>query len=193
MEAIYNYRRIKVNNQLSATEKNLLLKIAREAIVNYIMKGSKPALDVSSESLLTKQGCFVTIKHKGSLRGCLGQFTSDKPLCQLVQEMAIAAATHDPRFYPMVVEDLQNFDLEISILSPIKKIDSIDEIEVGVHGLYIEKNSYRGVLLPQVATEYGWDRLTFLSQTCLKAGLDKEAWKDDADIHIFSAQVIEEK
>ena len=182
-----------MNNQLSTTEKNLLLKIARESIVNYIMKGSKPALDVSSEGLLTKQGCFVTIKHKGNLRGCIGQFTSDKPLCQLVQEMAIAAATHDPRFYPMVVEDLQNFDLEISILSPLKKIDSIDEIEVGVHGLYIEKNSYRGVLLPQVATEYGWDRYTFLSQTCLKAGLDKEAWKDDADIHIFSAQVIEEK
>jgi AmmeMemoRadiSam system protein A len=179
-----------VNNHLSANEKKLLLKIARESIIHYIQKGNKPKFVVTNDSLLTTQGCFVTIKQKGKLRGCLGQFTSDKPLCQLVQEMAIAAATRDPRFYPMRNEDLQHFDLEISILSSLKKIDSIEDIQVGVHGLYIEKNFCRGVLLPQVAVEYGWDRNTFLDQTCLKAGLDKEAWKDQADIYIFSAQIF---
>lgn len=182
-----------MKNHLSTTEKKLLLKIARESIIHYVQKGNKPKFEISNESLLTAQGCFVTIKQKGKLRGCLGQFTSDKPLCQLVQEMAIAAATRDPRFYPMRNEDLQNFDLEISILSPLQKIDSIEEIQVGVHGLYIEKNFCRGVLLPQVAIEYGWDRNTFLEQTCLKAGLDKEAWKDQADIHIFSAQIFGEE
>ena len=188
-----NYTGIKVDNQLSATEKNLLLKIARESIIDHITKEGKPVLDISSQELLTMRGCFVTIKHKGTLRGCIGQFTSDKPLYQLVQEMAIAAARHDPRFHPMTVKDLHDFDLEISILSPLKRVESINEIEVGVHGLYIVKNSYRGVLLPQVAREYGWDRDTFLSQTCLKAGLDKDAWKEDADIHIFSAQIIRDK
>jgi AmmeMemoRadiSam system protein A len=88
--------------------------------------------------------------------------------------------------------DLENIDLEISVLSPLKKIDFIEEIEVGKHGLYIEKNFYRGVLLPQVAVEYGWDRNTFLEQTCLKAGLEKNAWKEEADIYIFSAEVFGE-
>ena len=179
-----------MKSHLSTTEENLLLKIARESINNYVSEGIKTPIEASGENLLAKQGCFVTIKQKERLRGCLGQFTSDKPLCQLIQEMAIAAATHDPRFYPMENEDLQNFELEISVLSPLQKIESIEEIEVGVHGLYIEKNFYRGVLLPQVAIEYGWDRDTFLSQTCLKAGLDKDAWKEDAEIYIFTAQVF---
>lgn len=179
-----------MKSHLSTTEQNLLLKIARESIINYVSKGSKTPIEECCESLLAKQGCFVTIKHKGRLRGCLGQFTSDKPLCQLIQEMAIAAATRDPRFYPMENEDLQNFELEISVLSPLQKIESIEEIEVGKHGLYIEKNFYRGVLLPQVAVEYAWDKDTFLAQTCLKAGLDKDAWKEDADIFIFTAQVF---
>jgi len=182
-----------VKNHLSAAEKSLLLEIAREAILTYVRQGSKPALKASCDNLSAKQGCFVTIKQNGNLRGCLGQFTADKPLCQLIQEMAIAAATRDPRFYPMVNDDLQNFDLEISVLSPLQKIESVEEIEVGTHGLYIEKNFYRGVLLPQVAVEYGWDRNTFLSQTCLKAGLDQDAWKEDADIFIFSAEVFGDK
>ena len=179
-----------MNSHLSTTEKNLLLKIARESISNYVSKGSKTPIEVPCESLQAKQGCFVTIKHKERLRGCIGQFTSDKPLCQLIQEMAIAAATRDPRFYPMENEDLENYELQISVLSPLQKIESVEEIEVGKHGLYIEKNFYRGVLLPQVAIEYGWDRDTFLAQTCLKAGLDKDSWKEDADIFIFTAQVF---
>jgi AmmeMemoRadiSam system protein A len=94
----------------------------------------------------------------------------------------------------MKEDDLQNFALEISVLSPLKKIDSIEEIEVGIHGIYLERGYYRGVLLPQVATEYGWDRETFLRQTCLKAGLPTDSWQaEDTEIYIFSAQIFGDK
>ena len=175
---------------LSAKEKQILLKIAREAIVNFVQEGTIPQREVTNVNLLVKQGCFVCIKTNGMLRGCIGNFTSDKPLYQLVQEMALSAATQDPRFYPMKKSELENFELEISILSPLSKISSIDEILVGVHGLYLEKNFSRGVLLPQVAVEYGWDRDAFLSQTCLKAGLGKDEWREGTDIYTFSAQIF---
>jgi AmmeMemoRadiSam system protein A len=181
-----------VNGNLSTEEKEKLLAIARESITCHVKGEQVPVFDVKEENLLKCVGCFVTIKSDGKLRGCLGQFTSGKPLHMLVREMAVAAATRDPRFYPMRNEDLANFELEISVLSPLERIDSVDEIEVGKHGLYIEKNFYRGVLLPQVAVEYGWDRNTFLSQTCLKAGLGKDDWKDEAEIYIFSAEVFAE-
>jgi AmmeMemoRadiSam system protein A len=106
--------------------------------------------------------------------------------------MAVAAGTRDPRFYPMDKKGLENFSLEISVLTPLKRVESVDEIEVGVHGIYLVKNSSRGVLLPQVAVEYGWDRDTFLGQTCLKAGLDRESWREGAEIYIFSAEVFRE-
>jgi hypothetical protein len=140
-----------------------------------------------------ESGCFVTIKQHGHLRGCIGNFVSDKPLYRLVQEMAVSAATRDPRFYPMKQQDLSGFDLEISVLSPLKLISSVDEIQVGTHGIYLMKNGSRGVLLPQVATEYGWDRDTFLRHTCLKAGLPENVWKKDCEIYIFSALVFGEK
>ena len=103
----------------------------------------------------------------------------------------MSAATRDPRFYPMKKDDLKDFDVEISVISPLHKISSIEEIEVGVHGLYLEKNFSRGVLLPQVAAEYGWDRGTFLAQTSLKAGLEKDDWQEGADIYTFSALVFQ--
>jgi AmmeMemoRadiSam system protein A len=181
-----------VNKCLSSAEKVKLISIARKSIINFVNEQPAQDFEVKEDKLLAEQGCFVTIKSEGKLRGCLGQFTSDRPLHQLVKEMAIAAATRDPRFYPMGCEDLENFKIEISVLSPLKKIESIDEIEIGKHGLYIEKNFYRGVLLPQVAVEHDWDRNTFLSQTCLKAGLDRDDWKDEADIYIFSAEVFAE-
>ncbi len=182
----------KVNNNLSETEKRKLLLIARESIVNQVKGSQVPKFDITDENLKEKRGCFVTIKIGGRLRGCLGQFTSDKPLYHLVKEMAIAAATRDPRFYPLESDELDKIVLEISVLSPLKKIESIEEIEVGRHGLYIEKNFYRGVLLPQVAVEYDWDRSTFLEQTCIKAGLEKNDWKEETDIYIFSAEVFGE-
>jgi AmmeMemoRadiSam system protein A len=179
-----------MQKQMSSKEKQLLLEIAREAIISFVLTGTIPKRDVNNISLQVKQGCFVCIKINGMLRGCIGNFLSDKPLYQLVQEMAVSAATRDPRFYPMKKEDLKDFNLEISVLSPLRKISSIEEIEVGVHGLYLEKNFSRGVLLPQVAVEYGWDRDTFLSQTSLKAGLGKDDWQEGTDIYTFSAQVF---
>jgi AmmeMemoRadiSam system protein A len=176
--------------KLTDGDKTLLLEIAREAIVASITRAKVTQRDVHSGTLLEQRGCFVSIKKGGMLRGCIGNFTTDKPLYQLVQDMAVSAATRDPRFYPMKEGDLEEFDLEISVLSPLQKVSSVDEIEVGIHGLYLEKHFFRGVLLPQVAVEYGWDRDTFLNQTCIKAGLKKDDWKEGADIYIFSADVF---
>ena len=179
-----------MHQDLSDDEKMLLLDLARTTIVDYICNSSVPQPEITNKNLLSQRGCFVTIKQNESLRGCIGSFVSDKPLFALVQDMAISAATRDPRFYPMKKNDLADFQLEISVLSPMRKITSIDDIVVGTHGLYIEKNFHRGVLLPQVAVEYHWDRLTFINQTCVKAGLPADAWKEGADIFIFSAEIF---
>jgi uncharacterized protein len=181
-----------MRESISREEKTMLLSLARESIID-VVKGRNPSVKrLNGKNLQTKCGCFVTIQKQGKLRGCIGTFTSDKPLYATVAEMATAAATNDPRFYPLTSDELDSIQLEISILSKLKKIDSIEEIEVGTHGLYIEKNLCRGVLLPQVAIEYGWDRITFLCQTCLKAGLPKDDWKNEADIYVFSADVFGE-
>jgi AmmeMemoRadiSam system protein A len=182
-----------VSGLLTKKEQKDLLKIARATIAGYVASGKIPVTEPSSAGLQALNGCFVTIKQRGQLRGCIGNFVSEKPLYQLVQEMAVSAATHDPRFYPMKEQDLADFDLEISVLSPLEKIETVEEIVVGRHGLFIVKKSYRGVLLPQVATEYGWDREMFLKHTCLKAGLPENAWEKDCEIYIFSAQVFGEK
>ena len=181
-----------MEKRLSSEDKTILLQLAREAIVSHIGNKDVQRIELANPCLQEKRGCFVCVKIDGKLRGCIGNFISDKPLCQLVQEMAISAATRDPRFYPMKQEDLAKFDLEISVLTPLRKISSIEEIQVGVHGIYIEKNYSRGVLLPQVAVEYGWDRDTFLNQTSMKAGLDADDWKEGADIYVFSADVFNE-
>lgn len=179
-----------MTEQFSAEEKKLLIEIARGAIVSNLTGEKLPQPETTPLSLLVKRGCFVTIKQNSALRGCIGSFVSDKPLHELVREMAVAAATLDPRFYPMKRDDLDDFELEISVLSPLRKIDSIEDIQVGLHGLYLEKNVSRGVLLPQVAMEYGWDREAFLRQTCLKAGLHEDDWREGANIYVFSAEVF---
>ena len=178
---------------LTKAEQKELLKIARETIITFVNTGKVPPVEAVSQGLNAANGCFVTIKQEEKLRGCIGNFVSDKPLYSLVQEMAQAAATRDPRFYPMKPKDLSDFKLEISVLSPLRKIDSVDEIQVGQHGIYIIKDSYQGVLLPQVATEFGWDLDTFLKHTCVKAGLPENSWKKDCTIFIFTAQVFGEK
>ena len=177
---------------LTKKEQRELLKIARNTIASYVNSGTMPAVETASGGLNLESGCFVTIKQHGQLRGCIGNFVSDQPLYRLVQEMAVSAATRDPRFYPMKQQDLNAFELEISVLSPLELISSVDEIKVGRHGIYLVKSSSRGVLLPQVATEYGWDRDTFLKHTCLKAGLPENAWQNDCKIYIFSALVFGE-
>src|SRR6185369_17857022 len=177
---------------LTKKEQKELLKIARKTIVDHVSNRTAPVIVTTSPGLNLHSGCFVTVKQKGELRGCIGNFVSDQPLYLLVQEMAVSAATRDPRFYPMKPADLADFTLDISVLSPLEKAASVEEIKVGVHGIYIVKGSYRGVLLPQVATEYRWDRDQFLQHTCIKAGLPKDAWQKECDIYIFSAQVFGE-
>ncbi len=177
---------------LSPEEQSLLLGISRESIIDAVTGSTGRTKSSASGNLLLKRGCFVTLHLNGKLRGCIGTFSAEKPLWSAVREMAAAAATRDPRFYPVTSDEIERLKLEISVLSPLKKIESIEEIQVGVHGLYIEKNLFHGVLLPQVAVEQGWDRTSFLEQTCLKAGLDKGAWQSEADIYIFSAQVFGE-
>ena len=181
-----------MSDLLTKKEKKELLKIARETIVGYVTNLKVPVVVTASPGLNLSSGCFVTVKQKGELRGCIGNFVSDQPLYQLVQEMAVSAATRDPRFYPMKTDDLADFTIDISALSPLVKVASVDEIRVGTHGIYIVKKSYRGVLLPQVATEYGWNRDQFLQHTCIKAGLPEDAWQGECDIYRFSAQVFGE-
>ncbi len=180
-----------MEKELSAHEQQVLLEIARQAIIRGVLTGEEYIEPREEKSLNRRSGCFVTIRQSGKLRGCIGNFQSELPLFREVARMALASATRDPRFYPMKEADLEAFDVEISVLSPLSKVDSTEEIEVGIHGIYIEKGFYRGVLLPQVATEHGWDRATFLKQTCVKAGLPTNAWEaDDAEIYVFSAQVF---
>lgn len=182
-----------MDRELNDQEKQVLLAIARQAIQHAVKTDGDYIEPREEKALNQRNGCFVTIKQDGKLRGCIGNFQSELPLFKEVAMMARASATKDPRFYPMNSTDLENFTLEISVLSPLHKIENVDEIVVGKHGIYIEKSFYRGVLLPQVASEHGWDRDTFLRQTCIKAGLPTDAWQaEDAEIYIFSAQIFGE-
>ena len=178
---------------LNAAEQEILLGIARTAIESHVSNNDVCVAPREERRLNFKHGCFVTIKQEGNLRGCIGNFQSELPLFKEVAEMAVASASSDPRFYPLKIQDLESISLQISVLSPLIKIDNVDEIIVGKHGIYLELSHYRGVLLPQVATENHWDRTTFLNQTCIKAGLPTTAWQDNnADIYIFSAQIFGE-
>ena len=182
-----------MEQNLTPKEQAILLAIARQAVVACVRSDSDYVEPREEEALNVRRGCFVTIKQQGQLRGCIGNFQSELPLFKEVAAMACASAIRDPRFYPMKEKDLDDFSIEISVLSPLKKIDEIEQIVIGQHGIYLEKGYYRGVLLPQVATERHWDRSTFLKQTCLKAGLAADAWKaEDCEIYIFSAQVFHE-
>ncbi|MEW6614804.1 MAG: AmmeMemoRadiSam system protein B [Thermodesulfobacteriota bacterium] len=182
-----------VNLGLTVEEKRTILSIAKTAIECRLKNQNLPKFDISSDTLKEKRGAFVTLHKHGSLRGCIGNIHGNKPLYITIEEMAIASAFNDPRFKPVTEGEFRDLDIEISVLTPLRKIDDVEDIQVGKHGIYIEKGYYSGLLLPQVATEYGWDRNTFLEQTCNKAGLPKSAWKDkDTRIYIFSADIFSE-
>lgn len=178
---------------LTDAQKIKLLEIAKESLENYVKNGKRLTFSSNDPELNQNRGAFVSLTKNGELRGCIGRVVADTPLYQVISDMAIEAATGDPRFYPVKPEELKNIEIEISVLSPIEKINDINIIEAGKHGIIIRKGFHSGLLLPQVATEYDWDRLTFLEQTCQKAGLSKDAWKSGAEIFIFSAQVFSQK
>ena len=179
---------------LNNEEKKALLKIARDTLDSYLKEGRIPEFKIESTNLKEKRGAFVTLKKKGQLRGCIGRIVADKPLYEVISEMAIESATGDPRFPSLGYSELKEVDIEISVLTPFKEVGDISEIEVGLHGLMIRKGFYSGLLLPQVPMEYGWDRETFLQHTCLKAGLGPQEYKDkDAVIYSFCAIVFSEE
>jgi MEMO1 family protein len=180
---------------ISIKDKKELLKIARTAIDNKVRDNKVPDINPSgySKTLMTPSGAFVTLHEHGDLRGCIGRFTSDEPLYKVIREMAIASATQDTRFDPVAENEIVRLEIEISVLSPMKKINSIDEIVLGKHGIYIVKGMSAGTFLPQVATETGWNKEEFLGHCARdKAGIGWNGWKD-AEIYIYSAEVFSEK
>ncbi|MBS4015960.1 MAG: AmmeMemoRadiSam system protein B [Candidatus Latescibacteria bacterium] len=179
---------------LTTQEEQELIRIARTTLNDYITSGTTPKFQALTLQLNEQYGVFVTLKKKGELRGCIGYVQGFKPLYQAVVDMAIAASTEDPRFPKVKQNELKDIDIEITVMTPLKQISSIDEIIVGKHGLVIKKGGYSGLLLPQVATEQGWDKKTFLQHTCWKAGLPDNAWQDkETEIYIFSGTIIQEE
>ncbi|HUT46424.1 MAG TPA: AmmeMemoRadiSam system protein A [Sedimentisphaerales bacterium] len=175
-------------------QKQTLLKVTRDT-VEAVIKQKKLAKPESDDPELNAPcGCFVTLKNRNRLRGCIGQFTSDSPLIELVAEMAKASATGDPRFFddPITVRELEKLDVEISVLSPLQKTDDPLSLRLGVDGIYIRQGRASGCFLPQVATETGWSKEEFLSCCCAhKAGLAADAWKDpETQVNLFTAEVF---
>ncbi len=177
---------------LTEEEQQFLLDTARQTIVTYVTCGTTPDIPCDQAKLNRKCGAFVTLHEKcGTLRGCIGYIEPIKPLVDTIIDMAIACSTRDPRFQPVTSSEFPNLDLEISVLSPLEEIGDPNKIVIGTHGLLIKKEYCSGLLLPQVATEFGWDRLRFLKETCRKAGLSPDSWKNPgARLFIFSAQIF---
>lgn len=177
---------------ISQDDQHRLLRLARKALEARVRKAPPPPAEHGG-ALDWPCGAFVTIHHRGDLRGCLGRVDVDAPLADTIAYLAAVVSDSDPRFDPVSVRELFEIALEISVLSPEEDVRSIDQIEIGRHGLIIEQGRRRGLLLPQVATEHGWDRETFLGHTCQKASLPPDAWRRGARILIFEALVFGEQ
>ena len=180
---------------LNKAQKKRLLEIARKSIETYLSTGKKMEITETDPVLLKEMGAFVTLNEHGQLRGCIGNLVAREPLYLTVRDMAVEAAVGDPRFSQVDLSELKRIEIEISVLSPLERIDSAEKIKLGTHGVLIKKGFNSGVFLPQVATETGWSKEEFLSNLCShKAGLSPDAWKDKStEIYIFSAEVFSEK
>ncbi len=188
---------------LTEAQGRQLLEVARRSVVSYITDGVRYDAENDAnfaemdDALREPCGAFVTLYKGYHLRGCIGLIEGVKPLWQAVQEMAVAAAVEDPRFKPVAPDETDELDIEISVLSPIREIASLKEIEIGKHGLLIRKGRHAGLLLPQVATEHNWQLEEFLRNTCYKAGINPDSWKKhkkdpEMTIHVFTAQIFKE-
>jgi uncharacterized protein len=186
-------------NMFTATEKQDLLTIARQAIARALStpsqrKRPKEACPEYHGPLAQPGGAFVTLRIAGHLRGCIGYVESQQPIAEVVDDVAVKAALEDPRFPPLTNGELERTEIEVSVLSPMQEVKDVEEIEVGTHGIMMEKGNRRGLLLPQVAREYGWDRDEFLHNTAKKAGLPPGSWMEKGTrIFVFSADVITEE
>jgi AmmeMemoRadiSam system protein A len=177
---------------LDAAQRIALLGIARRAVEGFVCSGTIPAEEGARGKLAAPGAAFVTLTKNGRLRGCIGFTEAVAPLFKVVQECAVAAATEDPRFPPVSPKELPSLRVEISVITPLFPIRP-EEVEVGRHGLMVSQGRMRGLLLPQVPVEWGWDREEFLDQTCLKAGLPPSAWRHGATLEAFTAEVFGEE
>ncbi len=185
--------RVGVDLGLTTEEKATLLKLARQTIEARCQGKPAPRPETGSARLRELRGAFVTLHKRGELRGCIGHVVGVRPLIDSVCEMAEAAAFHDPRFPSVRAEELRELQIEISALTPMERISDPKAVEIGRHGLFLKRGGRSGLLLPQVATEQGWDRIQFLEGTCRKAGLERDAWKDpNTEIYVFSADIFRE-
>jgi AmmeMemoRadiSam system protein A len=176
---------------ISPSARQKLLDIARASIAARV--GLSPAApSPAGLNLGPPAGAFVTLHLHGELRGCIGHLGADRPLVDVVASCAAAACSSDPRFPAVTAAEVAEIEIELSVLGPLEAINSLDQIEVGRHGLLVEKGGRRGLLLPQVATEQQWDSRTFVEQTCRKAGLPQDAWQGNARLWRFEAEVFGE-
>jgi AmmeMemoRadiSam system protein A len=179
---------------LTDDEKRELLRIARATLREYFHTGRIPPGKPHRDSLTAEAGVFVSLHREGTLRGCIGTQQETTPLYKIVQEMTITAASRDPRFDPVDEDEVEDIEIEISVLAVGQPLGSAQDIEIGVHGLSIEHDSKRGLLLPQVASKNGWDANSFLVEVCRKAGLADDAWTHpEATVHVFAAQVFNDQ
>ena len=176
---------------MTSEERRVLLNLARESVAAAASDGRPP--DISGHSVFKEEGgAFVTLKKTGKLRGCIGHFSGLGTLGETIRAMAREAAVSDPRFIPVTPGEVDELVIEISVLSPMKRINPEDVVP-GLHGLYVRRGPRGGTLLPQVASEEGWDRQTFLEHTCLKAGLPPDAWLDrGTELLAYTAEVFSE-
>jgi len=191
--ALAFFEKINNNKELSAEQQNELLEIAKRTVKSYILNNTIPVFKINDKRLNIKEGAFVTLHKNGQLRGCIGQIIpNEDPLWKVVQNMAIEAASQDPRFKPLNKDELNEIDYEVSVLSSPQKISDWRNIELGRHGVIIKNGWHSGVFLPQVAEETNWDLKTFLEElSSQKAGLPPDSYKDkDTEIFTFTAQVI---
>ena len=177
--------------ELSTGDRRRLLGVARRAIADALA-GRPPGPEEADGVFGRRSGAFVSLHRHGDLRGCIGHPDGDQPLGGVVARCAVAAATEDPRFPALRPDELDQCVIEISVLGPLSPVADIADITVGRHGLIIGQGRRRGLLLPQVAVEYAWDRDTFLARTCGKAGLPPDAWKHGASIVMFEAEVFDD-
>lgn len=180
-----------MSDRISFVDQQRLLVLARRALEARVGRQPPPALEQGGV-LDEPRGAFVTIRRHGELRGCLGRIAPDAPLAETVADLGASVSDSDPRFNPVSSGELDDIDVEISVLTPEREVRSIAEIEPGRHGLIVEQGHRRGLLLPQVATEQGWDVETFVSETCRKAGLPIDAWRNGARMFVFEAEVFGE-
>jgi AmmeMemoRadiSam system protein A len=180
-------------SQLPEASRLAALQLARRAIETFLRRGEVSHVSASDSALARPSGVFVTLHRHRRLRGCIGQVEPVEPLASAIAHCAVAAAREDPRFAPVALEELPEIEIELSVLSTLRLVRA-EEVEVGRHGLLVTRGYRRGLLLPQVASERGWNPERFLEETCAKAGLEPRAWRDPSVLlHAFTAEIFSER